>query len=58
MRKVKIEIDKCYFLRKIDELGKVVLPIEIREALKIKEADTLKIYIDNGKIVIENRYVI
>ncbi len=53
-----MEIDKCYFLRKIDELGRVALPIEIREALKIKEADTLKIYIDNGKIVIENRYVI
>ena len=53
-----MKIDKCYFLRKIDELGRVALPIEIREALKIKEADTLKIYIDNGKIVIENRYVI
>ena len=53
-----MEIGKCYFLRKIDELGRVVLPIEIRESLKIKEADTLKIYIDNGKIVIENRYVI
>lgn len=53
-----MEIDKSYFLRKIDELGRVVIPIEIREALKIKEADTLKIHIENGNIIIENKYVI
>lgn len=51
-------IDKYYFLRKIDELGRVVIPIEIREALGINEADTLKIYKEDGKIVIENKYVI
>lgn len=50
--------DRCYFLRKIDELGRVVIPLDIREELEIKEADTLKIYIDNGSIVIENKYVI
>lgn len=53
-----MEIDKSYFLRKIDELGRVVIPIEIREALEIKEADTLKIHIENGNIIIENKYVI
>ena len=47
-----MEIDKSYFLRKIDELGRVVIPIEIREA------DTLKIHIENGNIIIENKYVI
>ena len=51
-------IDKSYFLRKIDELGREVIPIEIREALEIKEADTLKIHIENGNIIIENKYVI
>lgn len=53
-----MEIERSYFLRKIDELGRIVLPIEIREKLEIKEADTLKIYIQDGKIVIENKYII
>lgn len=54
MRKVKIEIDKCYFLRKIDELGRVVLPIEIREALKIKEADPLETTLEQLRIIADS----
>lgn len=51
-------IDRYYFLRKVDEIGRIVLPIEIREKLEIKEADTLKIYIQDRKIIIENKYII
>lgn len=38
-------IDRCYFLRKVDELGRLVIPIEIREELKIKENDIIKLSI-------------
>ena len=46
-RKVKrnLPIDRYYFLRKVDELGRYVIPIEIRNELKIKENDTIKLSI-------------
>ena len=31
------------FKRELDELGRVVLPAELRNALELKEKDTLKI---------------
>lgn len=44
-----------YFTRKIDELGRVVLPIEIRQNLDIKEKDPLEITIkDNGIFLQKN----
>lgn len=37
------------FIRKIDELGRIVLPIEIRKTLDIKEKDSINISLmDNG----------
>lgn len=37
------------FIRKIDELGRIVLPIEIRKVLDIQEKDSIKIsLLDNG----------
>ncbi len=41
------------FVRKIDELGRIVLPIEIRKALQIEVKDPLEIFIDNGRIVLK-----
>ncbi len=39
-------------VRKIDELGRIVIPKEIRRTLRIREGDPLEIYTDNsGKIV-------
>ena len=40
------------------ELGRVVLPIEIRKKLEINEADKLKIYTEGGRVIIENKYII
>ena len=43
------------FVRKIDELGRIVLPIEIRQALEIKEKDALEIFIkDDGVFIKKN----
>ena len=46
-RKVKrnLPIDRYYFLRKVDELGRYVIPIEFRNELNIKENDTINISI-------------
>ncbi len=39
-------------VRKIDDLGRIVLPKELRKTLNIKEGTPLEIYVeDNGKIV-------
>jgi len=39
-------------VRKVDELGRIVLPIELRRTLDIAEKDALEIYVDGGSIVL------
>ena len=39
--------------RQIDELGRFVLPIEIRRTLGIKEMDALEIFTDEGRIILQ-----
>ncbi len=40
-------------VRKVDELGRVVLPIELRRTLGIDEKDALEIYVDREKIILK-----
>ena len=40
-------------VRKVDELGRIVLPIELRRTLDIAERDSLEIYIDGSSIVMK-----
>lgn len=40
-------------VRKVDELGRIVLPIELRRTLDISERDTLEIYVDNDTIMLQ-----
>ena len=44
---------KSCFVRKIDELGRIVLPIEIRHSLTIKEKDPLEIFLKDDGIFIK-----
>ena len=37
-------------VRRIDDLGRVVIPKEIRRSFKIREGDALEIYTDNDTI--------
>ena len=39
-------------VRKVDDLGRVVLPIELRRTLDIAEKDSLEIYVDEEKIIL------
>lgn len=39
-------------VRKVDELGRVVIPIELRRTLSIGEKDSLEIYVDGDKIIL------
>ena len=40
-------------IRRIDDLGRIVIPKEIRKNLKIKDGDTLEIFIDNSSIILK-----
>jgi transcriptional pleiotropic regulator of transition state genes len=40
-------------VRKLDELGRITLPIELRRTLFIGERDELEIYVDEGKIILQ-----
>ena len=40
-------------VRKVDELGRVVIPIELRRTLDIHEKDGMEIYVDTDRIVLK-----
>lgn len=40
-------------IRKIDTLGRIVLPIELRRHMNIATGDDVEIFVDGGKIVLE-----
>ncbi|KMQ22710.1 AbrB/MazE/SpoVT family DNA-binding domain-containing protein [Bacillus thuringiensis] len=39
--------------RKVDELGRVVLPIELRRTLGIVEKDPIEIFVEDDKIILQ-----
>ncbi|MDD3428823.1 MAG: AbrB/MazE/SpoVT family DNA-binding domain-containing protein [Oscillospiraceae bacterium] len=40
-------------VRKIDDLGRVVLPIELRRVLDLEDGSSLEIYVDDDSIVLK-----
>ena len=40
-------------VRKVDELGRIVIPIELRRTLDIGIKDSLEIYVDNDQIILK-----
>ena len=42
-----------WIVRKVDELGRIVLPIEMRRTLDIAERDALEIYVDGENIILK-----
>jgi transcriptional pleiotropic regulator of transition state genes len=39
-------------VRKVDELGRIVLPMELRRTFNIRKEDPLEIYVDEDSIVL------
>ena len=42
-------------VRKVDELGRIVLPIELRRTLDIMEKDSIGVFLD-GKLIVLRKY--
>ena len=40
-------------VRKVDELGRIVIPIELRRTLDIAERDTLEIFVSDDTIILK-----
>ena len=41
-------------IRRVDELGRVVIPIELRNKFGITEKDPMEIYVDSTSIILKN----
>ena len=40
-------------IRKLDELGRIVIPIELRNKFNISEKDPIEIYVDGSNIILK-----
>ena len=40
-------------VRKVDELGRIVLPVELRRTLSIAERDSMEIYVEGDTIILK-----
>lgn len=40
-------------IRKVDELGRVVIPIELRNQFQIMEKDPIEIFVDGSSIILK-----
>ena len=41
-------------IRRLDELGRVVIPVEMRRMLDLADRDTVEIAVDGDRIVLQN----
>ena len=48
-----INLKSTGITRRIDDLGRIVIPKEIRKNLKIKENEVLEIFINNDEIILK-----
>lgn len=51
--KEEIMMKSTGIVRRVDELGRVVIPIELRRTLDIAEKDALEIYVDGEHIILK-----
>ena len=40
-------------VRRVDELGRVVLPCELRKVMHIRDRDSLEVFVDGDRIVLK-----
>jgi AbrB family transcriptional regulator, transcriptional pleiotropic regulator of transition state genes len=51
--KDEIKMKSTGIVRKVDELGRIVLPIELRRTLDVAEKDALEIFVDGSMIILK-----
>ena len=51
--KENITVKSTGIVRKVDELGRIVLPIEMRRTLDIAERDALEIYVEGSSVILK-----
>lgn len=52
-KEVFIMVKSTGIVRKVDELGRIVIPIELRRNLCIDERDSLEIYVEDDHIILK-----
>ena len=50
---MEVNMKSTGIVRKVDELGRVVLPISIRQTMDINEKDSLEIFTDENRIILQ-----
>jgi len=48
-----MSIKSTGIVRKVDELGRIVLPIELRRTLNIAERDAMEIFVEGNAIILK-----
>lgn len=48
-----VDVKSTGIIRKVDDLGRIVLPMELRRTLDIAERDELEIYMENDRIILQ-----
>jgi transcriptional pleiotropic regulator of transition state genes len=51
MRRIQ-KMKSIRIIRKVDELGRIVIPIDLRRILDIEVKDPVKIFVDEDKIIL------
>lgn len=51
-KEAKDNMKSTGIVRKLDELGRITLPIELRRNLNVNERDPLEIFVDDDKIIL------
>ena len=52
-KKRRTTVKATGIVRKVDELGRIVLPIEMRRTLDIAEKDALEIYVEGSSVILK-----
>jgi len=53
MRERRNNMKATGIVRRLDELGRVVLPIELRKVMHIKERDALEVFVSGDSIILK-----
>jgi transcriptional pleiotropic regulator of transition state genes len=48
-----MKIKSTGIVRRVDELGRIVLPIELRRTMDIAEKDPIEIYVEGSSIILK-----